>query len=396
MKSRLLIIIGMVLAFVVLAISVYVVSVQDRCDSLLAGSHYPHPGPLTLWNCLSYLNMIDDSDAASKSTTVMSNQERDAKLAAGCKLYSGGGWTCPDPYEVPNLENITTMKPNSVEFFYYPDPQESKDTYQLFMLIRLPEWMGGAENDTSAFRAYSAKALDDSCIVKYWPDAGRQRIENPCQGSMYRVIDGAMTYGAIHTSTAMTALPYLDISIDKNGMLYVEPPEFTPSENGVIGFGRNLSLNEIRNNSAFLAESFAKYYPKYHPVPTEFAGHILSEIAPEGYSTTVRYLDFPNKSGHIVMTIATQTHGILSSHLLTSDVEYWEIGDTEIQISGSAMDKDSNMHESFRTYEIKFKEDGHYYKIVGKNIEFLKKSVVANFFPEFEYEDLVLVSTYYE
>ena len=50
------------------------------------------------------------------------------------------------------------------------------------MLIRLPERMGGAANDTSAFRAYRAKALDDPCIIKYWPDEGRQRIENPCQG----------------------------------------------------------------------------------------------------------------------------------------------------------------------------------------------------------------------
>ena len=76
-----------------------------------------------------------------------------------------------------------------------------------------------------AFRAYSAMALDDPCIIKYWSDEiGRQRIENPCQGGMYRVIDGALTYGAIHRSTALTALPYLELSLDKNGMMYVEPP----------------------------------------------------------------------------------------------------------------------------------------------------------------------------
>jgi len=293
--------------------------------------------------------------------------------------------------ESVNLDNITTMKPNSVEFFYYPDPGKDGDTHQLFMLIRLPEWMGGAENNTSAYRAYSAKALDDPCIVKYWPDVGRQRIENPCQGGMYRVIDGALTYGATHRSTAMTALPYLELSIDNNGMMYVEPPTFTPSENGVIGFGRNLSLDEIRNNSAFLAESFAKYYPKYPLIPTEFAGHILSEITPENHSTTVRYLDFPNKSGYITMTVGIQTSGTTYPNFASSNVEYWQIGDTEIKIGGSAMNEDSNIHESFRKYEIKFR-DGYYYTIEGKNLEFLKKSIVSNFFPEFEYDDLFLVS----
>ncbi|MCV0367676.1 MAG: hypothetical protein K5798_10505 [Nitrosopumilus sp.] len=287
---------------------------------------------------------------------------------------------------------ITLMEPNSAEFFYYPGPGKDKDPHQLFMLIRLPEWMGGAENDVSAFRAYSAKAIDDPCIVKYWPDVGRQRIENPCQGGMYRVIDGALTYGATHRSTAMTALPYLELTIDKNGMLYVEPPKFTPSENGVVGFGRNLSLDEIRSNSAFLTESFAKHYPKYPSIPTEFAGYVLSEITPENHSTTVKYLDFPNKFGYITMTVGTQTSGTTPLNFATPNVEYWQIGDTVIRISGSAMDKDSNTSESFRTYEIKFK-DGYYYTIEGKSLEFLKKSIVASFFPEFEYGDLFLVSS---
>ena len=284
--------------------------------------------------------------------------------------------------------NITLMKPNSMEFFYYPDPEDTNDTHNLFMLIRLPEWMGGAENDVSAFRAYSAKALDDPCIVKYWSDVGRQRIENPCQGGMYRVIDGALTYGAIHMSTAMTALPYLELSIDNNGMMYVEPPTFTPSENGVIAYGRNLTLDEIRENSEFLVESFAKHYPKYPPIPTEFAGYTLSEITPENHFTTVRYLDFPNKVGYITMIVGTgTTHPDFSK----SDVGYWQIGDTEIKIAGTAMDEDSTTPESFRTYEITFR-DGYYYKIEGKNLEFLKKSTVSHFFPDFEYDDLILIS----
>ena len=49
-----------------------------------------------------------------------------------------------------NWSQITFMKPNSVEFFYYPEPGKDKDPHQLFMLRRLPEWMGGAENDVSS------------------------------------------------------------------------------------------------------------------------------------------------------------------------------------------------------------------------------------------------------
>ena len=298
----------------------------------------------------------------------------------------------PEQAESVNWDTITTIEPNSVELFYYPNPEKDQDTYRLFMLIRLPEWMGGAANDTSAYRAYSAKALDDPCIIRYWPDAGRQRIENPCQGGMYRAIDGVLTYGATHRSSAMSALPYLELSLDDNGMMYVEPPTFTTFENGVIGHGRILSHNEIRSNSVFLVESFAKHYPKYPPIPVEFAGYTLSEIYPERHSATVKYLDFPNKVGSIEMIIGKQTSGNIHPNSETPNVEYWQMGDTIIRIGGSAMDKDSQTHKSFRTYEIRF-SDGHYYKIEGKNLELMKKSIVANFFSEYNYDDLFLVSS---
>ena len=260
------------------------------------------------------------------------------------------------------------------------------------MLIRLPEWMGGASDDISAFRAYSAKSLDDSCIVRYWPDEGRQRIENPCQGAMYRVIDGAMTYGAIHRSTAMTALPYLDLSLDEDGMMHVNPPKFTTSENGVIGQGRNLSLEEIRNSSEFLSESFSDHYPDYPLIPVEFGGYILSEISPEEFSTTAKYLNFPGKSGHLEMTIGKLANGITYSNFEKPNLEFWQIGDTLIRFGGSAMDEHSNTSKSFRTYNADF-TDGYNYRITGKDMELIKRSIVANFFPEHRYDDLFLVSS---
>ena len=291
-----------------------------------------------------------------------------------------------------NQSQIITMKPNSVEMFYYPNSSKETDTYKLFMLIRLPEWMGGSADDISAFRAYSAKSLDDSCIVRYWPDEGRQRIENPCQGAMYRVIDGAMTHGAIHRSTPMTALPHLDLSMDKNGMMYVNPPKFSTTENGVIGQGRNISIQEIRDNSTFLSESFAKHHPDYPHIPVEFGGHVLSEISPGKYSTTAKYLSFPSKSGNLEIMIGKLSSGIVHTVLQKQNVEYWQIGDTVIRIGGSAMQDNNNISRSFRTYDADF-SDGYNYRVTGKDLEVIKKSIVANFFPEYRYEDLFLVSS---
>ena len=290
------------------------------------------------------------------------------------------------------FSQIKTMKPNSVEIFYYPNTDSEKpDPYQTFMLIRLPEWMGGAANDSSAFRAYSAKSLDDSCLVKYWPQDGRQRIENPWQGSLYRVVDGTMTLGAIHMSTAMTALPHLDLTSDENGFLYIEPPKWEKTENGVVGYGREMTLDEIRNGSAFLIDSFVKSYPDYPVIPIEFAGYTLSEISPDNYGVLVSYLDFPSKSGSISMTISKSSLGFVTTNLAQSNSEFWQIGDDIIKIGGSALDKTSDTPEHFRYYTIEF-NNGINFRIEGKNLEFIKQEIVANYFTEYEYNDLFLIS----
>ena len=293
--------------------------------------------------------------------------------------------------ESENNGVYTTMKPNTMEFFYYPDASSAtQEPYRLFMLIRLPEWMGGGANDASAFRAYSAKSLDDPCIVKYWPQEGRQRIENPCQGGMYRVIDGTITLGLTHRSTAMTALPHLDLSIDEEGGLYVDTPSWTKTENGVIGYGRDMSLDEIRRNSEFLLDSFENSYPEYPKIPLSFAGYLLSEIYPERDSVTVWYLDFPNKSGNISMSIDKLSHTDYTN-LTTPHSEFWKIGDTMIKISGFTLDKNNELPEQYKTYTIEF-NDGFDFHIEGKNLEFIKKEIIANYFPEYSYDDLLFIS----
>jgi hypothetical protein len=293
-----------------------------------------------------------------------------------------------------NRSQIKTMKPNSMEFFYYPNTKNSEkpDPYQIFMLIRLPEWMGGDATDASAFRAYSAKSLDDSCLVKYWGEFGRQRIENPCQGSMYRVVDGAITMGAIPMSNMMTALPHLDISTDENGFLYIESPKWTKTENGVIGYGKEMTYDDLHNGSSFLIESFAKSYPQYPSIPMDFAGYTLSEISAEGERVEISYLDVSSKIGRISMSIQKCNCPNSSLNLLTSNSEFWQIGDTVLKVGGSALDKNNEMPEQFKVYEIQFIKDGYEFRFAGKNIDFIKKEIVANYFPEYKFEDLFLIS----
>ncbi|GKS67778.1 hypothetical protein YTPLAS73_13250 [Nitrosarchaeum sp.] len=86
--------------------------------------------------------------------------------------------------------------------------------------------MGGDANDTSSFRAYSAVSLTDHCLVKYWPQEQRQRMENPCRGDMYRPIDGLLISDADFLTSTPIALPNLVLS-DVDGSLIVYTPKWT-------------------------------------------------------------------------------------------------------------------------------------------------------------------------
>jgi len=75
MKTRLLIIIGIILASIGSGSFAYVVSVQSQCESLLGDTHYPRP--LTLWNCLDYLAMIQENTEPEPTTVTEPEPEED-------------------------------------------------------------------------------------------------------------------------------------------------------------------------------------------------------------------------------------------------------------------------------------------------------------------------------
>ncbi|KEQ55931.1 Rieske domain-containing protein [Marine Group I thaumarchaeote SCGC RSA3] len=138
--------------------------------------------------------------------------------------------------------NINTYPINHAEVITYPatgDAALDAEAFRKWQFIRLPEELGGAKNDVSAFRAFSMICLHLWCLWKYWPDEGRKRGECPCHGSMYDPVSGTAFVGPASVQAAPSnTLPKLTLEADSDGLVYIMPPKFNAQENGVIGYGR--------------------------------------------------------------------------------------------------------------------------------------------------------------
>ena len=153
-----------------------------------------------------------------------------------------------------SFANVKTFPPDSAVIFPYPrtgDERFDSEPFRRFMLIRLAPQEGGDKNDASAFRAYSMVCVHLWCLWDYKP--GRQVIdpktgrtivgnmECPCHGSNYRVTDGVAIYGPASLQTPPNnAQPMLDLAIDSEGFVVVNPPTYTVDKNGIIGYGRKV------------------------------------------------------------------------------------------------------------------------------------------------------------
>lgn len=295
------------------------------------------------------------------SISVVYNQE--IKLVTGMMQSDER----PEPVieTVFDLSQITTLEPNSAEFFYYPHPEdtENRDYHQLFMIIRLPEWLGGNATDMSAYRVFSAQSVDDQCVVKYWPDEGRQRIENPCRGGFYRIHDGAMTvtFGSVPGNPPV-ALPYLELSADENGFLFIEPPSFTTTENGVIGVGREITYSEIVDGTKFYVDAFEKAFPEYPQFPLYFSSMTLAEISATNYGVSALYSEFRPASQNITIKVIKCNCDSIRGHYPDDVIE--TIDGTVIVIN------EGNYNSS-----IKFAKNGFEYEIVGRDIDQMKRGI---------------------
>ncbi len=138
--------------------------------------------------------------------------------------------------------NANTYPINFSEVVTYPatgDPALDAEAFRKWQFIRLPEELGGAKRDTSAFRVYSMICLHLWCLWKYWPDEGRKRGECPCHGSMYDPTTGTAFVGpASVQAPPSNTLAELYLEVDSDGLIFILPPKFDVNANGVIGYGR--------------------------------------------------------------------------------------------------------------------------------------------------------------
>ena len=280
-------------------------------------------------------------------------------------------------------KKITTMKPDSMRFFYYPNPSdtENRDAYNTFMLIRLPAWLGGDAEDSSAYRAYSAKAVDDPCLVKYWGGEGRQRIENPCRGGFYRVVDGLGTigFGAV-PSTYPVALPHLNLSNDENGFLYIESPTWSKTENGVLGYGKEVTSEDVKKGSQFLIDSAAKEFPDFPKIPLKFAGLMLADmnLSYKPQSIGILYSDFTPAPQFAEMKITKCGCQKVTGYYPDSMVQ--KIGKTEIIITDEEIPG-----QAFRyTHHVVFVKNSFEFRISGEDLGFIRDEIKRNFLAEHE------------
>ena len=179
-----------------------------------------------------------------------------------------------------------------IETFYLGAEQ-----YSRYNLIRLPEWLGGERDDISSFRVYSAVAISNNCTVRYWGDS-RGRMEDPCEGDMYRPWDGLAIAGpaavgvshGIVDRAKQAALATLDLSVDDKGYVVTLKPD--SATNGVVGAGRQ--VDEGASSRAMVAA--ASRHAGYDlPFPA-ITGYHLATIMPadmrwgyganEGYTAT--------------------------------------------------------------------------------------------------------------
>ena len=138
--------------------------------------------------------------------------------------------------------NVNSFPVNHAEVITYPatgDAALDAEAFRKWQFIRLPEELGGAKNEASAFRAFSMICLHLWCLWKYWPDDGRKRGECPCHGSMYDPDTGTAFVGPASVQAAPSnTLPKLSLEIDSSGFVFILPPKFNANDNGVVGYGR--------------------------------------------------------------------------------------------------------------------------------------------------------------
>lgn len=280
---------------------------------------------------------------------------------------------------------VSDFAPNHAELFMYPSSYEfgkSENAYQTFTLIRLPEELGGAQNDVSSFRAYSVIALESHCMAKYWPQEGRMRIEDPCHNGVYRIQDGLQTGIEFRGDQLFNALPYIELSADEQGFIYAEPPTWTPEKNGVIGIGRKVSEELYRKTAIAELNDYLTKSGKPLDVPFVLKdGSILT----------------PGKTNHDF--VYKNTRDIRISHWLELtycnckalqigedhwSIQQWKLGDELLYAQTTVVPNNEIIY-----YSVTFFRDGYQIRFISPgSFEEIMTTVLDNFYSNKNYSML--------
>lgn len=301
-----------------------------------------------------------------------------------------------------NYVKISNMAPNSFGYFMYPSSHDfdNANASQTFMLIRLPKIMGGDKNDTSSFRAYSALDPTSHCLIKYWPENGRQRIEDSCTSPPYRSIDG-VSYSpwlAIARGLATGALPKLDLDVDSQGYLVVKPPTWKENKNGVVGIGRDISKEEVLNSSQYMLEKFATQSKTPIPIPLFLEdGSLLIDMASNSSNDTYfRYTwDRSNNNTPIIDTVYCNCTG-LSPHdpdynRMAKYMQAWQFGNHTVYSSATNVDGKPNPYAVSPSFEF-YSNGYHVFFNSASSFDQGIKMILDTFFNGIKLSDIEQVS----
>jgi hypothetical protein len=294
---------------------------------------------------------------------------------------------------------IADMKPNSAGLFMYPSSVpygDSANAYQTFMLIHLPKTMGGDKNNTSSFRAYSALDPTSHCLMKYWPQDGRQRIEDPCISQPYRTIDGVSYNPGLTMIRAPTtgALPKLDLDVDSQGYLVVKPPTWTQNKNGVIGIGRDVSKDEIIQTSKILL-NYCKNQMTWPELPFELkTGDVLIDMTCQSDHLNAVYtnIDGSYHRARVDVTFCncTKTPEELGPWINSENGQLWNIKNITIYVSGTALQTGENkIDPRYSEYTFRFIKNGYEVFFTDmRSFDDSAKEVLRDFFDDNDISDL--------
>jgi hypothetical protein len=180
------------------------------------------------------------------------------------------------------------------------------------------------------------------------------------------------------------------LSIDEDGFLHIESPSFSKIENGVIGYGKEMTRDEVSSGSKFLKQKFEESFPEYPKILMTLAGMLLADIAQEKEGFVLTYSEFSATHDIPQMSIqkcdCADEEEYIARNLTNKNTKFQEIGDTIITVNGST-NVGHHAISFFQNYDVGFVKDGYEFLVIGKTLDEIKQDIVSNYFQDYSPDD---------